>query len=711
MSSVVVIDMQNPNALISMAIVSQNANNPYAAFCEYIKYCIFTNVAPIMSVSEIKASVSKNFGLFLPYNILMKCLSEIENDRFISKYDHSFRRSNSKLYDTARFEAARAEYQRAEESVISALIHYVSRYDREWSTEFARGNLIRVLDKDGLAYEIFVREHAAEEAAFPLFPADNGAEEELMSDEENRTDPTLPLFPDRQFVGRFIDELLASDTPQRSYLLQVAEGLMICAGTYQMPSAEAGTASAQIKDTEFYFDTRLLLRFIGCAGEAAVTAARELVKLIQDAGGRILYYQHTLDEMDGAFEDAIRRLSYGLPPLDSEMRIYAGGKNNSALVLSAKRASLREELASAGIYLRSLPSFSENERLEFGFDRYDFQKFMQDNLPWDTHTIENDALSIWGTHMLRQGSYSEYCGTKQHLSVFVTTNSRLIEVALQYRAKRNNTRGIAKWKPNRLPVISDIRLTCRLWSPAAQSERMSLLYLTANAVAAQRPTRQYLDTVCDFATELAKASPEYAKIPLSAYFDDYVTDTLLERTKGQQDNLDIGTFASSIAELTEWRAKEEEEKTKKAEDERDRLSSQYQLQSQDIIDEAVEKGKDRMRRKKPCVILLWAVLAWPYIVTFLLAAISGGISYWQNDWSYLWLILVPVVLAVFEQLTSSHVFLRYGVKHLLPRVEKYYIEMIESGLGPASRPFRNEIVERCMQENALISKSRALLSE
>lgn len=37
----VVIDMKNPNALIAMAQVAQNAKNPYAAFCEYIKYCVF----------------------------------------------------------------------------------------------------------------------------------------------------------------------------------------------------------------------------------------------------------------------------------------------------------------------------------------------------------------------------------------------------------------------------------------------------------------------------------------------------------------------------------------------------------------------------------------------------------------------------------------------------------------------------------------------
>ena len=47
----VVIDMKNPNALIAMAQVAQNANNPYAAFCEYIKYCVFSTASSVVTLS------------------------------------------------------------------------------------------------------------------------------------------------------------------------------------------------------------------------------------------------------------------------------------------------------------------------------------------------------------------------------------------------------------------------------------------------------------------------------------------------------------------------------------------------------------------------------------------------------------------------------------------------------------------------------------
>ena len=87
-----------------------------------------------------------------------------------------------------------------------------------------------------------------------------------------------------------IEEILAGDTIKKDYLRKICEGLMLCVGTYQIPSADTTATVPQISGTAFFFDTKLLLRYIGCAGEAAVAAAQELVDLIQNAGGKIYYY-------------------------------------------------------------------------------------------------------------------------------------------------------------------------------------------------------------------------------------------------------------------------------------------------------------------------------------------------------------------------------------------------------------------------------------
>ena len=112
MQFTVVISMRNPNALIAMAFVSQNSNNPYSIFCEYIKYCIFSDTVDTMSISDIRTSVSKEFGLYIPYNIAVKCLSTIENEGIIELSDHQVKRIGA--FDTDAFDHERDAYRKTE---------------------------------------------------------------------------------------------------------------------------------------------------------------------------------------------------------------------------------------------------------------------------------------------------------------------------------------------------------------------------------------------------------------------------------------------------------------------------------------------------------------------------------------------------------------------------------------------------------------------
>lgn len=690
--------MRNPNALIAMAQVAQNANNPYEAFCEYIKYCVFSNVSSIMTLSEIRTAVGKEFGLYIPHNVLMKCLSYIQDEGVITFDIHQIKRIGS--FDTEAFDRDRETYRATESAIIQALMQYASKYSREWTIEHTRELLIKALDRNGLAYDIFLHEGSSTNGAHQ--PTINECEmaEMLPDDEEIELDDiaTQPLFTDEYFVGKFIEETLAGDTVQKDYLMKICEGLMLCVGTYQLPSTDTNGRAPQINGAKFFFDTKLLLRFLGCASEAAVSAAAELVALIQNAGGRIYYYPQTLQEMERAFENAAKSLSYGYPPADDEMRLYAIRIQNNPAIITAKKASLTSELANANIHLAPHETFTDNERIRFGFDQGDLQQYMRSNLPWDPQVIDNDALAIWETHMRRQGNYSEYCGTGVQLPVFVTTNSKLIGIALKFREDRSGTTALYGWKQNRLPVITDIRLTCRLWSPADHGERMSLLYLTANAVAAKRPTKRYLSSIREFAIQLGKQAPEYSEICLPAYFDDVVTDTILKHTMGEEEKLDINSFATSIAELSEWKAKEQEEITNQVIAERDGVSDELKNQTQSIIDGAVESGRKLLGWRKPA---LWLIVKWPVTVTVIFSAITAGISLIIGNWHPMWAIALPTVLKIIETCSASNFVGKPLAKWLLPKIDESISKSISKELRKAERPHEDTIIRQIKEQTEL----------
>lgn len=703
--------MQNPNALIAMAHVSLNANDPYAVFTEFFKYCIFVDPSDQIKLSEVITAVGEEFGLFVPHHIALKCLSRLEHDGLISFSDHVIRRIGA--FDTNGFDERRLQYRETEMALINELIKYVAPYGRDWSAEYAREQLIKVLDKNRLAFEIFL--HKGETTRVDDSGVAETIEDEITDEDEiadNETgessDEDQPLFRDDFLVGKFVQSLLGSDTPGEEYLKQVCEGLMLCVGTYQLPSDSEENAHPSIEGTAFYFDTRLLLRFLGCAGDAAVTATKELIKLIQDGGGLIYYYPHTREEIARAFADAISYLDSGLPPRDNEMRIYAAKIKNKVAVMRVKQASFVDELASHNIYLKPLADYNDTDRIRFGYDFDDFFKYMSKYLEWDIHTVENDARSIWETHMYRQGDYDEYCGTAKKLGVFVTSNPRLIEVALSYRANRQEIHNIQTWRSNSLPVITDLRLTCRLWEPAAQGERLALLYLTANAVAAQRPTPKYYNRIRELVEDLETQTPEYAGIYLPAYFDDNVTDAIFQNTKGQEENLNIATFVSTLDELTEWKAKEQEDITHQTKKERDEIAGALKDQTQSIIDGAVERVKGKLGLAR---ILLYASLWSPIILGTVIASATSIASFFMGNWK-LWIVVACIVLFSFiEQATSYLMLTKRVLKYTLSWSKKHLTTYVRKSLQKAEKPYEAEITRRAIEETPLIAKCESILSD
>lgn len=212
--------MQNPNALIAMALVSQNANNPYSTFCEYIKYCISANTEDTLTIAGIRHAVSDEFGLNIPYNIAIECINRLRNEGFIVYEDHQVRRIGS--FDMEGFEHSRLEYRNTETALLNALMQYVSAYGRTWSIEYAREQLIKVLDRNGLAYDIFLYKKSSHNSD-AVITSDTDESEESLLDAEETDDEDIenqPLFSDEFFAGKFVENVLSSDTIQKDYLLR-----------------------------------------------------------------------------------------------------------------------------------------------------------------------------------------------------------------------------------------------------------------------------------------------------------------------------------------------------------------------------------------------------------------------------------------------------------------------------------------------------------
>ena len=698
-----VIDMENPNALIAIAHVRENAQNPYSAFCEYIKYCMMSSSEDVFTEQAIRDSVNKEFGIIIPHHVIIKCLDCLRNEQFISpKENHVIRRVGS--FDISAFEQARASFRCTEASLIAALIEFVKKYGKNWSEEYAREQLVSILSRDSLANDVFFQDYSSVQNK----TSDSNVLDDEYADDNDVVEDSQPMFPDITYAGKFITDTISADSPIRDYLIKICEGLMVCVGTYQLPSNGNKPTVPFIKGTSFYFDTRLLLRFLGCAGEAATESAQELVSFIQNNGGAIYYYPHTFQEMYDALDYAKKQLDRGDLPRDSEMLLFSKKVKHSPTVFAAKRDNLKNELAEAHIYRRELQDYSEKERLKFGFSLDDFRRYMEENTNWDRIAVSNDACSIWETHMSRAGNYQYYFGTADKLGVFVSTNSRLISLALGYKESRPTNLALTYWKPNRLPVITDGRLTCRLWTPATGNDNLPLMRLAANAVAAQQPTRRYYEKVKALALQLKEQVPEYSQIALPEFFDDELSDSILKKTEGNEAAFDLSTLASSVSELVELKAKDQAKEVDAVIAQRDNISDELGRQTQSVISGAVGQWKNRMGFSG---FWLKAILNWNFIVAPLVAVITAIIGSLINNNNVWWISGVVILLSFAEKLSSSHFIARILLKKALPAAKENYRKRILKNLRPVERKYEEEILERIFEETALLKKCKAIVEK
>lgn len=693
----VVVNMRNPNALITMAQVSQNGNNPYLIFCEYIKYCLFINTSSEMSIKEIIEAIGKEFGIQIPYNIVLKCLQQLNSEKVVSMQNHHVKRTGS--FDTKKFDEERQCYQRIENSLIKALIRYVSCHNKTWDKKYAKIQLIKVLDRNGLAYDIFMQGDISANDDYNLFSNDE-IEDLLTYDKEDiqeLKDGDSSLYPDSYYVSHFINNFVKKDEKLYGYLQQICKGLMLCIGTYQLNDNN----KPQIKGTTFFFDTRLLLRLLGCAGEAAVQATNELVKLIQDNDGLICYYAQTWYEIDKAFEKAINQLRYGRAIQDIEMNLFASKTKYSIEVLELKKATFEKELEDKKIYKRENSHFSDLDNMNFGFKYDDFQQYMKKYLNWDDCVIENDALSIWETHMLRKGNYSEYYGTKEKLPVFVTTNSKLIGISMRYHNYIPNAKGICKWKRNRLPIITDMRLTCRLWNPSLQADKISLLYLTANTIAAQRPTKQFYDKVRELAIQFMKINKEYSNVYLPSFFDDKITSALFDKTKGNESNLNIANFTSTIEELYVVGIEKQKAENYKIAKQKTNIQNKYDLQIKEIIESSVQENKNCLGILK---MDLYVILYWHIIFSLFSTAVSAVVSCLCSNWKLIFIAVIPVIITLIDKIFTSDFIIKKIFKHQLPKLEHIFNGKIEKRLNNIELKYKDQIIREIKNQTPLWCK-------
>ena len=293
-----VINMKNNNSLVALAYIREN-DNPFVVFCNYIIYCLSITPQNALRHDELMKKIESEFGLKMPHHMIKVCIRILLKENKVTLLLHGAGYClKDASFDIDAFEQKRAALKKKEEELINGLVAYVKSLNGNWSYDEAR---------EHLTYFLVTRENA-----YNLFA--NGTIEAIVPNK---------YIPPEWYVGKYITHLLEANGTPTDYLLDIVNGLMVYIGVYQTQDY-LQEKNQKFRGTDFFIDTKLLLRVMGYSWQLEVDAATEFLNLIRsEYGGNICVFEHTIGEIESALANAADSLKRGEQIFDYELRAYA----------------------------------------------------------------------------------------------------------------------------------------------------------------------------------------------------------------------------------------------------------------------------------------------------------------------------------------------------------------------------------------------------
>jgi hypothetical protein len=661
------IDMRSPNTLAALAYIKEN-ENPFVVFCNYILYTLALSTENPLRYDEITERISSEFSLRLPPQIMKTCIRILKNDKKIAVLPRGAGYSAEKdSFDLSGFSAKREIYRRDEESLIRRLMDFVKGFQQTWEYGEAREYLTDFL---------LVRQNAAK-----LF-----VEGTVSTVEKDKH-----IFP-MWYVGKFISDALKSSGVVSAYLLRIVSGLMIYIGVYQIEEYRQ-EKDQKFRGTDFYVDTKLLLRALGYSWQLEVDAAKELLNLITvEYEGNICVFEHTVGEIKGALAGASESLKRGEQIFDLELRTYAELKKCNAFDFDLYSVTVRDNIEKVLKFRIQPPvNWSNEDAVKHNLDWQALSGHISDKHPnWKKRAVYNDISSVNYINILRKGDYTVKFGGKKRLPVFITSNTALVSEIRQYI-------GDAEWSVDALPIISDSAMICRLWLPKAQIlTAVPALTLARDAFAAQQANGAFYEKVKTAAKEL-REKHNVDIINISEVIRIKLDEVIIRNIAGDIDSITPDLIAASVKEYVHM----ETAGLRKDALDLEEKNNLNKIRIREMQGQAIESAYLRFRNKaglKRCLIwfseLWWAV----NIIIFSAVGLFAGVLFFP----LCGLVALPVKIG--ERVLGRPAVTGFLLKKSVPYVWLAYRNKVIMGLTDSERDTQNQILLLCRDNTPCFSR-------
>lgn len=429
--------MNNSKSFIALSFIRE-VENPYEIFCKYIEYSLSNAKDCTLTYDKLLSSFQKNSGLNVPNYIFSHCLKIMQSNKSIIKINNNTQYKLIKnSIDIKDFETRKKILENQEDVLINNLIEYVqNEFNKKWDYKKAQNCITNFLLLDDNTYSIFTNSESA-------YMYNENTEEWILKS--------------------YIKYLKENKNKYYDYLLNVINGLATYIGILYTDPTEK---SLNIENTDFYLDTKLILRYLGYTTEVYTQSINQLVDIIRNNyKGNICVFKHTISEVSSALYNAYISLLNNQDIEDNELRMYKQINKIEAEDFKIDSESVEYELEQNNIRIQEQIQWEDSSCWINSINsNLLFDEIKKHRKVYKKISIDNDVNAMNQINMLRNGDYSVHFGGNNKLPIIVTNNTLLIKNVKDFILKDIEDDFNSVWKINKMPIISDTALMCKLWA-------------------------------------------------------------------------------------------------------------------------------------------------------------------------------------------------------------------------------------------------------
>lgn len=662
----------NSNITIALAYINQS-ENPLIVFCNLISYSLACAEKKSLGMDDLLNDIEDRFGLKLPIHIIKACARILKKQgqlKIVDKTNYCLEKST---FDIEKFDNECIQRKIREENVIEDLKNYVITQGKDWSTQETKQKFTDFLLKEENAYNLFVYNNLS-----------INHEQKYISDD--------------WYISNYLSKLLEEKNSYYDFVLEIVKGIMIYVGLCQFDDYNQ-SYNEKFKDTNFFIDTKLLLRYLGYSWTVAAQESQELMNLIKEEyGGRLCIFEHTYKEAEIALHNEVYALKYDKDE-NIELKYFRVHNKYDADRFEIDEIALRRTIEEKyHIEIVNNIDWSSKDTIDNNLDWVKLTQFFECKFSaWNKQALHNDITSINYINVLRKGDYSSKFGGRKKLPIFITTNYPLISGLRDYISNEQNTNSFS-FDYNNMPVIADSTIMYRLWLPkASKAQNVPALKLARTVYAAQQEDTRFYEklknNIKSFDNEM------YSIDDLAEKYSRNLYELVAKNADGSYENMTDEVIASSLEEFIEI--------TSLQKDEEINTLKEYNVSAQSLIEEQREEliaAYAQNHIKNIGFLSTLFILAGKYwwiitcVISFILTLLFTELKTNNKIPLFIGVIIfvLPLLNKIIEKFLSQKLVTNFIKRWAIKKAKVCYINRVLKRLTTKEINYKDEIIEYCI---------------